>query len=163
VSQSALSNIFANYLIGHKSIPHYYELGQGRMGVPLWEDPQRYVENSPITHWNKVRTPLLIVHGEADGTVPALFSTESFYGMQRLGGSAILARYSRLGHSSNPEMTRRVRGWFREHLLGAPAITHIADQGSFFLGGERSGDVLAAPLGIEGPVPPVSKTTPNTP
>jgi dipeptidyl aminopeptidase/acylaminoacyl peptidase len=46
----------------------------------FWEAPNVYNKMSPFSHANKVRTPLLLIHGEADdnsGTFP--IQTERFY------------------------------------------------------------------------------------
>ncbi|MEU0486429.1 prolyl oligopeptidase family serine peptidase [Streptosporangium sp. NPDC006013] len=40
-----------------------FEFGLGR---PPWEDPQRYVRNSPLLHAGKIKTPVLMLHGERD-------------------------------------------------------------------------------------------------
>ncbi|MEI4920162.1 prolyl oligopeptidase family serine peptidase, partial [Klebsiella pneumoniae] len=42
------------------------EGGQARMGSTLWEDPQRYIRNSPLFQFDKIETPLLIVQGTLD-------------------------------------------------------------------------------------------------
>ncbi|MFF5114432.1 S9 family peptidase [Streptosporangium sp. NPDC000509] len=36
------------------------------LGKPPWEDPQRYVRNSPLLHAGKIKTPVLMLHGERD-------------------------------------------------------------------------------------------------
>lgn len=92
------------------------------------------MDNSPLKYWNRVRTPLLLVHGELDGQVSIENSEESFNGLQRLERPVVLARYRRLGHEIQPEVRQRIRGWWREHLLGAQSLSHIAAQESFFFG-----------------------------
>src|SRR3546814_8095006 len=42
------------------------EGGQGRMGVPPWRDPQRYIDNSPLFWAHQIETPLLLIHGDLD-------------------------------------------------------------------------------------------------
>jgi len=42
----------------------YFDVERGRMEQPLWEDPVRYMENSPISHINQVRIPLLLFNGK---------------------------------------------------------------------------------------------------
>ncbi len=50
----------------------YYEQGQGNMGGSLWQQRERYLANSPLFHFDKIKTPLLIGQGERDGDlVPA--------------------------------------------------------------------------------------------
>ncbi|MGH8236655.1 MAG: alpha/beta hydrolase family protein, partial [Steroidobacteraceae bacterium] len=144
-SVAGLSDLFGNYMGTASDGSSYYELGQGRMAAPLWQEPQRYVENSPIVHWDRVRTPVLFVHGLADNTVPLAFGREGFKGLLRLDRDAIFAVYNRMGHKAQAEQLQRIRGWFREHLLAAPPITQIAEQASFFLGGDAGGEVSTAP------------------
>ena len=40
-----------------------YETGQSRIGGSLWEYPERYIENSPIFFADRVKTPLMMLHG----------------------------------------------------------------------------------------------------
>ncbi|RYZ92131.1 MAG: S9 family peptidase, partial [Sphingobacteriaceae bacterium] len=47
-----------------------YEKGQSRMGATLWEAPQKYIDQSPLFHLPKVKTPLVIMANDADGAVP---------------------------------------------------------------------------------------------
>lgn len=66
--------------------PLYLESAQGRMGVPLWADPERYVRNSPIFAADRITTPLLLIDGELD-----LFETqnqEMFTALNRQGKRA---------------------------------------------------------------------------
>jgi len=67
------------------------EYGQFNMRVPPWENPQRYIDNSPIFHLQHIETPLLIVNGDQDAEAPQ--SEELFTGLQRLGKRARLVRY----------------------------------------------------------------------
>ncbi len=46
------------------------EIGQGRMGVTLWQRPDLYLKNSAILHADKVITPILIMHNMKDYAVP---------------------------------------------------------------------------------------------
>lgn len=47
-----------------------YELGAERQLGSLWSDRGRLTATSPVNHADKIRTPLLIVHGVEDRTVP---------------------------------------------------------------------------------------------
>jgi dipeptidyl aminopeptidase/acylaminoacyl peptidase len=53
------------------------------MGVSLWEDPQRYLHNSPIFSFDKITTPLLIGGGSEDHSLVAGEAT--FAALRRLG------------------------------------------------------------------------------
>jgi dipeptidyl aminopeptidase/acylaminoacyl peptidase len=58
----------------------------------FWEAPDVYVNVSPFRHADKIKAPILLVHGEADsnsGTYP-LQSERLFQALQGLGGTARL-------------------------------------------------------------------------
>jgi dipeptidyl aminopeptidase/acylaminoacyl peptidase len=74
------------------------ETGQGLLGVPPWENLPRYAENSPITYLNRVTTPLLIVHGADDQTVPAWQTDAVFVGLRRLGKEVAYRKYAGEDH-----------------------------------------------------------------
>jgi dipeptidyl aminopeptidase/acylaminoacyl peptidase len=98
------------------------EGGQGLMGGTLWQYPERYRENSPIMYLDRVRTPLLIYHGEQDGAVA--LSDQIFVGLRRLGREVEYRRYANEPHN----MSRRenlidcwnaVIRWFDTYLKRA--------------------------------------------
>ncbi len=47
-----------------------YEQTQSRIGATLWQAPHEYLENSPIFHADRVKTPLLMLHNDQDEAVP---------------------------------------------------------------------------------------------
>lgn len=53
-----------------------YELGWERQLGAWWSDRDRLKATSPVNHADKIRTPLLIVHGAEDRTVPVEQSRE---------------------------------------------------------------------------------------
>ena len=95
------------------------EEGQGRMGGPPWEFPDRYVKNSPVFYLDKIQTPLLINQGGMD--VTPFQSDEVFVGLRRLGKKAVYVRYENEGHgiefySNRVDYWNRVIEWFDSHL-----------------------------------------------
>jgi dipeptidyl aminopeptidase/acylaminoacyl peptidase len=99
------------------------ESGQGRMGGSPWEFPERYIENSPVFHLDRVATPLLIVHGEQDSAVPAFLADEVFTGLRRLGKPVTYLRYRNEGHwegqwsyGNQLDVLKRVIAWFDRYL-----------------------------------------------
>jgi dipeptidyl aminopeptidase/acylaminoacyl peptidase len=104
--------------------PKWTEVGQGRMGAAPWADPDRYRRNSPITYVDRVITPLLMIHGDAD-FVP-LQQAEAYYtALYRLGRCARLVRYWGEGHVvESPANVRDLWGqvfaWLDEHLPVPP-------------------------------------------
>jgi dipeptidyl aminopeptidase/acylaminoacyl peptidase len=98
----------------------------GAMGVPPWEAPLRYVENSPIFFLDRVRTPLLIQAGGADWPIVP-YSDQVFVGLKRLGKEVTYLRYGGEGHvlAQYPNLVdywKRVIAFYDEKLKGhAPA------------------------------------------
>jgi dipeptidyl aminopeptidase/acylaminoacyl peptidase len=99
------------------------EASQGRMGGPPWQFRDRYIENSPIFYLDRVQTPLLIIQGEADSTVPASLSDEVFVGLRRMGKEVVYAKYIGEDHSplywgdaNMSDYCQRVIDWFNQHL-----------------------------------------------
>jgi dipeptidyl aminopeptidase/acylaminoacyl peptidase len=91
-------------------------------GTP-WEQPERYRENSPILHLDRVVTPLLIVHGTEDGAVAVYGADEVFVGLRRLGREVVYAKYQGESHHQEDwsvpnqlDYWRRVLEWFDGHL-----------------------------------------------
>jgi dipeptidyl aminopeptidase/acylaminoacyl peptidase len=101
------------------------ESGQGRMGGSPWEFRERYLENSPIFYLDRVRTPLLIIHGGEDRAVSSYLADEVFTGLRRLGKTVTYVRYEGEDHWegtwSRPnqiDAVTRVLGWFDRYLKG---------------------------------------------
>lgn len=71
-----------------------YEHTQSRIGGTPWEYPARYIENSPIFNIDKINTPLLIMHNDADGHVPWYQGIEFFTALRRLGKPSWFLNYN---------------------------------------------------------------------
>ncbi len=96
------------------------EGGQGRMGMAPWQDPQRYLANSPLFHVDKVQTPLMLVYGEND-FVDVNEGEQMFNALNRQGKDAVLVRYWGEGHviespANIRDLWRRATDWFDQHL-----------------------------------------------
>lgn len=76
-----------------------YERTQSRIGATLWEKPQLYLENSPLFHLQKVKTPLVIMSNDNDGAVPWYQGIELFTAMRRLGKKVWLLDYNGEDHN----------------------------------------------------------------
>jgi dipeptidyl aminopeptidase/acylaminoacyl peptidase len=92
-------------------------------GATAWEQPELYHRNSPIYLLDRVHTPLLILHGEAETTVPIFLADQVFAGLQRLGREVEFARYAdeshneaRWSHANQRDLSTRMIGWFESHL-----------------------------------------------
>jgi dipeptidyl aminopeptidase/acylaminoacyl peptidase len=76
-----------------------YEKTQSRIGATLWEKPELYIENSPLFHLPKVKTPLVIMANDADGAVPWCQGIELFTAMRRLGKKVWMLNYNGEAHN----------------------------------------------------------------
>jgi dipeptidyl aminopeptidase/acylaminoacyl peptidase len=108
------------------------EKGQARMGGSPWEYRERYVENSPSFYLDRIQTPLLIVHGAADGEVGGgvspFLAEEIFVGLRRLGKTVEFAKYhgedhwpGDWGYPNQVDYAVRVLAWFDKYLKPQPA------------------------------------------
>lgn len=77
--------------------PSIDEMAQGRMGGPLWADPQRYMRNSPALFADRITTPLLIIEGDLD--YYPLQSEQMFTVLNRQGKRAEFVRYLGEAHA----------------------------------------------------------------
>lgn len=102
-----------------------YDAGAGvhGMGGTPWEVRDRYIENSPVFYLDKVETPLLIIHGGSEGTVPIHLADEIFVDLRRLGKKVVYARYdgenhgeSGWGYANQVDYINRIIEWFDNHL-----------------------------------------------
>jgi len=100
-----------------------YERTQSRIGGTPWEYPQRYFENSPIYNIDKINTPLLIMHNDADGHVPWYQGIEFFVSLRRLGKPSWLLNYNDARHwplklQNRKDFNIRMQQFFDHYLKG---------------------------------------------
>jgi dipeptidyl aminopeptidase/acylaminoacyl peptidase len=74
------------------------EHGQIRMGATPWENPGRYIDNSPIWKFDRIETPLLMALGTEDGATNFDGANGTFVALQRLGKEAEYRLYQGEGH-----------------------------------------------------------------
>jgi len=108
---------------GNSPFIRWAEKDQGRMGESPWANPLRYIMNSPYYRIDRIRTPMLIIAGEGDGTVPYTQSKQLFVGLRRLERPALLAIYPGEGHGIDgwsaahaADASRRMVEFLRKHL-----------------------------------------------
>lgn len=102
-----------------------YEHTQSRIGGTLWEYPVRFIENSPIFFVDKINTPLLIMHNDADGHVPWYQGIELFVAMRRLDKPSWMLNYPGEPHwplkrQNQVDFNIRMMQYFDHYLKGAP-------------------------------------------
>lgn len=127
-----------------------YERTQSRIGGSLWDKPLRYIENSPIFWLDKVETPLLIMHNDADGAVPWYQGIELFTAMRRLGKPAWLLNYNGEPHWPLPyfkrlDFTTRMQQYFDHYLMDAAAPVWMTEGVPAIQKGETWGLEIAEP------------------
>ena len=121
-----------------------YEHTQSRIGGTPWEYPERYIENSPIFNIDKINTPLLIMHNDADGHVPWYQGIEFFVSLRRLGKPSWFLNYNKEPHwplkmQNRKDFNIRMAQFFDYYLKsaqmpvwmqkGVPAIEKGINQG----------------------------------
>ncbi len=84
-----------------------YERQQSRIGATIWEKPQLYMENSPMFHLPKIKTPLVIMANDADGAVPWYQGIEMFTDMRRLGKQVWMLNYNNEAHNLMERKNRK--------------------------------------------------------
>jgi dipeptidyl aminopeptidase/acylaminoacyl peptidase len=103
-----------------------YERTQSRIGGSLWQYPLRYIENSPVLMADRVNTPLLMIHNDADDAVPWYQGIEYYLALRRLGKEVYMFTYNGEPHGlrrrpNQKDYTVRLQQYFDHYLKGAPA------------------------------------------
>jgi dipeptidyl aminopeptidase/acylaminoacyl peptidase len=120
---SMYSSIYWNSGSGNMSI---FESSQGRFTGGYWEAMDAYVRNSPVFFADNVKTPLIILHNDADGAVDWNQGIEYYSTLRRLGKDVIMLQYEGENHglrkpANMKDYTVRMREFFDHHLKGAEA------------------------------------------
>jgi dipeptidyl aminopeptidase/acylaminoacyl peptidase len=102
-----------------------YEHQQSRIGKTLWDEGglDLYIENSPLFFVDKIQTPLLIMHNDADGAVPWHQGIELFTAMRRLSKPAWFLQYNNEAHNlterrNTKDLSIRMQQFFDHYLKG---------------------------------------------
>ncbi|OQP43086.1 hypothetical protein A4H97_13155 [Niastella yeongjuensis] len=109
-----------------------YERTQSRIGYSLWQRPDLYIKNSPLFRADKVNTPLLIMHNDADGAVPWYQGIEYFTALRRLGKKVWMLQYNGEDHNlverkNRKDFSIRLSQYFDHFLKGAPEPHWLAE------------------------------------
>lgn len=101
-------------------------------GAPF-EVPQEFAARSAISHVSKVKTPLMLVEGEADHRTPAAAGGEPMFRALRYRKvPTVMVRFPgethNLSRTGGPwhrvERLRHIVGWFDRWVLGKPSIEY---------------------------------------
>jgi dipeptidyl aminopeptidase/acylaminoacyl peptidase len=119
-----LTNMYAVFRPGDDFGVWWSEKGQGRMGQPPWSDLRRYVDNSPFFRADRIRTPILLIHGRSDDACPVDGAEKMFSALKRLNRTAQLAVYDDQGHvvyewaqKEAIDATERILDFLDRHLV----------------------------------------------
>lgn len=97
--------------------------------APPFEDPEDYKARSPITYINNVKTPLMLILGEADyRTPPGAGGEQMFRALKFRKIPTVMVRFPNESHelsrSGQPwhriERLQHILGWFDHWLMGVP-------------------------------------------
>ncbi|WP_077922728.1 prolyl oligopeptidase family serine peptidase [Spirosoma sp. 209] len=102
-----------------------YEKTQSRIGGTLWDKPMNYLENSPLFYANRIQTPVLLMHNDADGAVPWQQGIEFFTALRRLSKPVWMVVYNGEGHNltqrhNAKDLSIRMYQFFDYYLKDAP-------------------------------------------
>jgi dipeptidyl aminopeptidase/acylaminoacyl peptidase len=110
-----------------------FEISQGRMAVPPWEDMEAYVANSPLHHIESLNTPLLMAFGTDDGAVEFNQGVEFYNAARRAGKQLAFLVYDEENHGlskqdkNTVDYRNRVLEWFDYYLKDEPGPSWIED------------------------------------
>jgi dipeptidyl aminopeptidase/acylaminoacyl peptidase len=87
---------------------------------PPWEHPEWYRANSPLSYVSRVRTPVMLIKGDAD-FVPLQDAEQFFTALYRQDKRVVLVRYAGEGHTIAAranvlDLWRRFEAWLRETM-----------------------------------------------
>jgi dipeptidyl aminopeptidase/acylaminoacyl peptidase len=136
VAGAPLTNLISMYLSFYWNTggtdARIFEMSQGRMEVPWWEDYDSYRANSPVHHIQAMNTPLLMAFGTEDGAVEFNQGVEFYNAARRAEKDFVLLVYEGENHSlqqraNQIDYHRRTLEWFDHYLKGAPAPAWITE------------------------------------
>ena len=98
-----------------------YEAGQCRMGKPMFDDIEAYIDNSPIFHVKNIQTPLLLLHNDGDLTVPFSQGLSMFFALRRECKPVWLLNYKGEGHdigdaNNKKDWSQKMQSFFDYYL-----------------------------------------------
>lgn len=107
-----------------------YEHTQSRIGKPLWDAIDLYIENSPLFFMKNVNTPVAIMHNDNDGAVPWYQGIEFFTALRRLNKPVWLLNYNGDEHNlvnrqNRKDIQIREAQFFDHFLKGKPSPNWI--------------------------------------
>ena len=130
VSGSGVTDVVKHYFTLNSQFNNIdawrYENQQYRMGKSFFDNPQGYLNNSPLMQAAGINTPLLTWAGLQDENVQPLQALTFYVALRKLNKKHIMLRYPDDGHIFfNPknqiDLTNRIQQWFDYFLKKEPA------------------------------------------
>ena len=96
---------------------------------PPFQDLQSWMDLSPITHVERITTPLMVIHSEEDWRTPIAQGETMFRALKHLRKPTVMVRFPgeshELSRSGAPprrvQNQQHIRRWFDHWLMGKPA------------------------------------------
>ncbi|MBI4312395.1 MAG: S9 family peptidase [Chloroflexi bacterium] len=116
---AGVANLYTMFAHTDSTVQRYAENG----GDP-WSMREQYLRLSPISYVQNAKTPILLMHGEADLRCNTIQSDEFFTALRYHGVEAVLVRYPGEHHgfrqqgkpSNRLDYDQRLMAWFGERL-----------------------------------------------
>lgn len=95
--------------------------GYYRFRKPYWEDPDKWLQHSPLMYVKNVRTPTLLMTGELDLRTPMGQSEEYYQALKTLGVPTTLVRFNEEYHGTGSKPSNFMRtqlylmSWFDKY------------------------------------------------
>ena len=119
-------------LYGISSLTSYFGAGmwgytygdQAMAGRTPWSDPEWFRAQSPLFRAERITTPLLLLHGDEDGNVPAVESEQMFTALRLLGRTVEFVSFPGEDHGLRGTWESRAAHrsmlveWFDRYLRG---------------------------------------------
>lgn len=126
-----------------------YERTQSRIGGSIWQYPTRFIENSPIFWADRVQTPVMMLHNDADDAVPWYQGIEYYLALRRLGKEVYLFVYNGEPHglrkrANQKDYSIRLQQYF-DHFLKGASKPDWMENGVPFIEKERTALSTLAP------------------
>ena len=117
------SEFFSTWADGRDRDIWTIDNGQARANGSPWQSQQSYIANSPFFSADRVHTPVLIMHGEKDYTVPTQQGEMMFYALRYLKRPVELVLYREGDHSivrgsrdDYLDYYQRTLDWWKKYL-----------------------------------------------
>lgn len=122
VSDRCVSNFMSFF--GSSDFGFLFHKGFGMDSRSPWEDPERFIEMSPISHMHKAKTPTLVIHQEDDLRCPIEQGEQVYVALKLKGVDTELVRYPQESHGMSRggrtdrriDRLQRISGWMDKYL-----------------------------------------------